>query len=233
VRGFLACALLVVLVTGCGDDGGSGAGGGAPPRTEGFNGRFRAEGTDVLVLAERGDAVDLTMQSETVTGRKVAADRAEGEGAVRGGRLKFVLLLVGDNVRARFTVITEDGQSQELPEATFKRLPTDPPGTAARDPRLVAHWRHTESRASGEFSYVQDTHLVLEADGTMSTWDKTRSSAGGGDSPVTKGSWKTENDELFLRPDGGSEWASLGRYGLTETHLMLTRGSSKTVYERL
>jgi hypothetical protein len=67
----------------------------------------------------------------------------------------------------------------------------------------------------------------------MSTWDKTRSSAGGGDSPKTSGTWKTLDGELLVKPDGAADWSSAGRYGLTDTHLMLTRGGSKTVYERL
>jgi hypothetical protein len=191
-----------------------------------------AEGSDLLLLTEHGDSVDLTMNGETVTGRKAASGRAEGEGAVRGGTLKFVLALEGADLRARFTITTEDGQTHEVPEAVYKRIPPDPPGLA-RDPRLVAHWRHTGTHVSGEFSYVQDTHLVLEADGTMSTWDRTRSTAGGEDSPKTGGSWKTEGSELFLKPDGVAEWASVGRYGLTDTHMMLTRAGSKTVYERL
>src|SRR5690349_6557765 len=58
-----ACALLLVVLTGCGEDQGS-----TPmAKASGFNGRFRAPGKDLLVLAERGDAVDLTMNGETVT----------------------------------------------------------------------------------------------------------------------------------------------------------------------
>jgi hypothetical protein len=75
--------------------------------------------------------------------------------------------------------------------------------------------------------------MVLEADGTMRMWEKTRSSAGGGDSPETVGAWKTEGGELFLKPEGAAEWVPAGRYGLTDTHLMLTRGTSKSIFERL
>lgn len=233
---FMVCALAAALLTvlaACGEDGSSSTGAGPMPApTRGFNGRFHSKGSDPLALVDRGDTVDLTMSGETVAGRKTAPGRVEGEGKIAGGRLRFVLTLDGEDVRARFTVTADDGRTQDVPEATYARVAPDPPGLA-RDARLVAHWRHTETHVSGEFSYVQDTHLVLEADGTMSTWDRTRSTAGGEDSAKTNGSWKTEGSELYFRVEDSPDWHSAGRYGLTDTHMMLTRGGSKTIYERL
>jgi hypothetical protein len=130
----------------------------------------------------------------------------------------------------------------DLPSTLFRRVGQEArkPGGAgaggngARDQRLVAHWRFTETFASGGFTQATDYHLVLEADGRMETWSRSQGDAGGSDGERTRGTWKTEGGELWVKGDGESEWGTLGKVSVTDTHLMLTRGGGrKTVYERI
>lgn len=236
MRTALALALLGAVSAACGDGprgappGGDVAGAAGPGSP--WSGRFRGPDGAALTLADRGDEVDLAMGGESVRGRKATPARVEGEGEVAGGRLRFVLTLGPGGLTTRFTLLPSDGPAQDLPEAVYVAVPPDPPGLE-RDLRLVAHWRHTEARASGALSYVSDQHLVLEADGTLGTWDVMRSSAGSSDSARTGGTWKTAGGVLFVRADGAADWSSAGRYTLNDTHLLLDRDGAKTIYERL
>ena len=228
----IAWLLAAVSAASCGR-----ADGPAPGPTR-FEGEFRGPQGDVLRLAETAEGVDVTLGGETVHGRRTSPTEAEGGGEVAGGTVGFLLRLGPEGVHARFGMVAEGSGLLSVPEVLYARvraaasLPEDP-AASARDARLAAHWRHTEARASGGFSYAKDTHLVLEADGRMSTWDKTRSSAGGSDSEVSQGAWKTEGNVLYLRSPADAPWQAAGRYTVTDTHLMRGSGSNKTVYERL
>ena len=61
---------------------------------------------------------------------------------------------------------------------------------------LVGHWRKTTI----VFENPQDEHLVLDADGTATTWEVTAS----GRSPTTIGTWTVESKTLTLRLKGNT-----------------------------
>jgi hypothetical protein len=239
-----SCLVLALLLAGCGDDAGKPTETRAQPQ-RGFEGKFTAEtpnGALTFTLVPKGDVVEIHSNGQRVVGRQVAPDRLEAES--REGELTghMVLTLDGENVRMRVTFKDAEGNAQEVPEMLLRRVGVPAPasggggaGGGARDARLVAHWRHTDTRASPQVSYATDTHLVLNDDGTLVTWRKTVSSLSGTDeSAHTGGSWKTEKGELWLKDDGDPEWISVGKYGLTDSHLMFTntRGE-RTIYERV
>jgi hypothetical protein len=233
--------VVALLLAGCGDEGGSG---GRLVKPHGFEGRFTGEGRNgpvTFTLVRSGDAVEISSGDEKLVGRVVASDRVEAESREGNVRARMTLTLDGENLRMKVTATDDAGNTEEIPDVLLKRVGVPSPaagGGAAsggtRDARLVAHWRSTETRASAELSYAKDTHLVLNADGTFETWDKTVSSLSGTEeSAHTRGTWKTEGGRLWIKPDERPEWFSAGKFGLTDTHLMLTdaRGE-KTIYER-
>lgn len=240
-----SCLVLALLLAGCGDDPASGPTGGRAQAPRGFQGKFTAEGANgpiTFTLVQTGDVVEISSGGEKIAGRLVARDRVEAES--REGELtaRMVLTLDGENLRMRVTATDAEGNSEEAPEVVLTRVgvPATPSGGGAvaggaRDARLAGHWRHTEARASGGVSYATDRHLVLNEDGTILTWTKSASSfSGTEESPRTGGTWKTEQGELWLRDEGATEWIPAGKYGLTDTHLMLTAASGeKMIYERL
>jgi hypothetical protein len=242
-----SCVVLALLFAGCGEDSRSGPMGGASaPR--GFQGQFHGEGPAgslTLTLVQTGNVVEITSGGEKAVGRLVAANRVEAdtkEGELSG---RIVLLLEGDDVRMQTRITDANGESADLPDVVLKRVGGPPPssgagagagsGSGTRDARLVAHWRNNEGRSSPEVSYSTDTHLILNSDGTFETWDKTVSSLSGTEeSAHTTGTWKTEGGALWIKPQGHDGWSSAGKYGLTDTHLMLTDAAGrKTIYERL
>ena len=203
----LASAL---LLGSCG--GKEGAGGGADP----FVGRWRA-------VSEHGSS-ELTLERR-------------GEGYV----LRFAFELRGDLLAARYTVLVPRGEPLELPEVVYGRVGQQSGGggggggAGAGDvaSSLAGHWRHTEALSSGGVSLVTDTHLVLHADGTCSTWSHSEGVASGRE-PESPGRWRTQGDQLLLKADAGGDWTSVGRFVFDGTRLMLVRpNGDKQVYERL
>jgi hypothetical protein len=222
---------LAAAAPGCGRDGMP-----PPKKATGFEGRFRAStenGPVAMTLARDGDVVRVTMSGQTIAARVVTPDRVEGAETTEQGGGSFVLTLRGERLAAKFTIRGPDGESLDVPEILFDRVP-DAPGGGTRDPALVGRWRHTEARASGGVSYATDVHLVLAEDGTYALWSKSAGTFGSDESPKTTGTWKTEDKRLFLRPDAEDEWREKGGYSVSETHLLLTYGPrDKQVFERL
>lgn len=246
-----AAALLALLLAGCGDSKG-GPSAAREPEPKGFQGKFTAEGpsgTINLVLVQTGDVVEITSGGEKLVGRRVGADRVEATSTEGGLTGHVVLTLAGNDIRMQTKMTDANGESMDLPEMLLKRAGPPqtpaPPGTpaapvgggadvGARDARLVAHWRKTDSFGVGEFSSTTDTHLVLDADGTLETWSKTEAArGGGGESAHTRGTWKSDGGQLWIKGDGEDEWRTLGKFALTDTHLMLSSGGSKAIWERV
>ena len=115
----------------------------------------------------------------------------------------------------------------------------------AGDPRLLGHWRHTDTQMSGDFSMVDERHLYLRADGsflqtgTVMAGMQHGDGSGGyaGDSHASNtglrssGRWHTVDKTITL------EWAD-GRvetwdYLITATDLMFRRGERKKLWERI
>lgn len=106
------------------------------------------------------------------------------------------------------------------------------------DQRLVGNWRHTETYVSGQFSFATDYHMQLLADGTM-YYSEGRTAGGGPDisadtgaGDVTRVSWKSENDMIYV--NGGSGWEYLARYYKENGSLLLTYGNgNKWIWEKI
>jgi hypothetical protein len=238
----VACLMLAsaLLLAACGGkEGSGGAGGGADP----FVGRWRAvteHGSSELTLERRGDAYVLRAENEQAEARRVGA-RVEGDVNSPEGVLRFAFELRGDLLAARYTVLVPQGEPLELPEVVYGRVGPQTGGgggggsAGAGDvpSAMAGHWRHTEALSSGGVSLVTDTHLVLHADGTCSTWSHSEGVASGRE-PESPGRWRTQGDQLLLKADAGGDWTSVGRFVFDGTRLMLVRpNGDKQVYERL
>jgi hypothetical protein len=224
----------VLLLVGCG--GKEGAGGGGP---DPFVGRWRAvtdAGSSELTLEAQGDGYVMRSDNQVAQARRVGA-RVECDLNSPEGVLRCVFERRGEGLVARYTVLTPQAPPIELPEVVYTRLDAGPgadDGTSRQAPSSMAgHWRFTEALTSGGISLVTDTHLVLDADGTFSTWSQSEGVASSRESE-TRGRWRVQGDQLMLKPDAASEWGSLGRFVFDGTRLMLVlRNGDKQVYERL
>lgn len=232
--GLVTAAVLV----GCGGKDGAGGGGGTQ---DAFVGRWRAVtevGTSELALERRGDGYVLRAENEEAEARRVGA-RVEGDVNSPEGVLRFVFERRGETLVARYTVLAPSAEPIDLPEVVYGRVGAEPAPAPSADAggatpsRMAGHWRHTEALASGGVSLVTDTHLVLNVDGTCSTWSHSEGVASSRE-PETPGRWKTEGDQLMLKADAGGGWSSVGRFVFDGTRLMLVRpNGDKQVYERL
>jgi hypothetical protein len=232
-----ALALVLALLAGCGGEPSS--------KAPGISGRYRlpeADGGAEIVLEEKDGVVTVTSSGGTATGRVVAPGRIEGREEVEGTSGTFVFEAKGDHLVARFSVKGPSGEPIDLPEMTFHRVtegaaaataaPDASPFPGSRDPALTGHWRHTEARGGGEFSMATDHHLVLEADGGYTTWNKSVSSLGTTEGERATGVWEAKDGVLRLRADGGTWMES--RYQISGDTLLRTLPSGdKSVYERL
>jgi len=106
------------------------------------------------------------------------------------------------------------------------------------DQSLVGNWRYTESYVSGEFSFATDWHMQINADGSF-LYGEGRTAGGGpnssvdsGTGNVEKGTWKTENQVIWV--NDGSGWLAYARYYRENGNLMLTFGNGKRqVWEKI
>lgn len=225
-----------------------GACGGKPglPSEAGLSGRWRGtttQGSEEIVLEDRGDSVVIRVGDAEAVGRPVDGGRFAGEVAGRAGTLRFVLERRGAQLAAHFTLITPDGQTQEAPEVLYTRVQEggvegvgaeSPGGGGGETPEaLVGHWRYTETFARDGISWATDTHFVLEADGVCRSWSRTEGSVSSSE-PEELGRWKIEGRELLLQPGDGGAWQSSGRFAVDGDRLMLTLpNGDKRVFERL
>ncbi len=224
---------------------GSAACGGKPgaPSEQGLTGRWRGtteQGSEEIMLEDRGDSVVIRVGGDEAVGRRVAGGRIEGEVAGRAGTVRFVLERRGAQLAARFTLTQVDGRTEEPPEVLFVRVEEGggertggSGGEGERPEALVGHWRYTETFARDGISWATDTHLVLEADGVCRSWSRTEGSVSSSE-PEERGRWKTEGRELLLQPEGGGAWQSSGHFAADGDRLMLTLpNGDKRVFERL
>ena len=232
----LASAGLAVL-EGCGKDDSRPT---TAPQSKGFNGRFRVvteTGRVVLALEEKDGVVRVESNGETITGRVTAPGKAEG--GDENGRFEFELR--GERLVARFQLKNESGELVAAPEMTFDRYVL-PAAEGVQDADLVGHWMST--KAEGDVihpdpalhvstSYARDEHMVLDADGSYVTWRLEIGSRGHVAPDRIRGTWKTDERVLYLRREDETDWRSRGRYGRTESLLLLTDGEGqKQIFER-
>ncbi len=135
-------------------------------------------------------------------------------------RFSFFILLLSLLLSAGFTAMTH---SEE------------------KDPRLVGHWRHTESRMSGDFSMASDTHVVLEVNGTYRYWSGGMAGGGsagsfssGSSGNVDTGAWKTANKIVYIKEAGDTQWQPYARYYVDHDSMLLkfNNGSKQLWYRR-
>jgi len=233
-RAFAPLIAFPLLLASCG-----GKEGGAPEWAGRWSGAT-AQGTSVITLEERGDAVVMIVNGDEAEGRRTAAGRVEGEKRTPEGTLAFVLERRGAQLAARFTLTLPDGQSEQSPEVLYTREAAagaqaggGAGGVGERPTHLVGHWRHTETFAREGLSMATDTHMVLEADGTSRSWRRTEGAISSSD-PEESGRWKVEGKDLLIQLEGESDWRTLGRFAADGDRLMLTYANgNKQVFERL
>jgi hypothetical protein len=221
---------LLLALSACGGEKG-------PPGIEGRYVATTENGRQGLVVSRRGEDVVLSFDGEETVGRLVAPGRIEGEHVQGNVTLRYVMERRGDDLAARFTV-HQMGQQVEAPEVIFRReaAPAAAGGGAPagnRPAALVGHWRWTETFAREGISWATDYHLVLEADGTCSSWSRTEGNVSGGN-PETRGVWRAEGDGLLVRWEGSSDWQTYARFVADGARLMLTfPNGDRNVYERV
>jgi len=67
-------------------------------------------------------------------------------------------------------------------------------------PALIGHWRYTSIFGSGDYTVVTDHHLILNADGTLSSFSK---DSDGQQTDYGSGTWMaTETIFTITAPDG-------------------------------
>lgn len=230
VLGFLWAAGLV----GCGDP----AKGTATATAPGIAGRYVATGpagTSSIVLEENGADLVMVVDGDRAAARRTAEGRFEGKQQSAEGTVAFVLERRGDRIAAQYDITMADGQVHKA-ELVYSRegaaagaapaagsAPAAKPAASAAGSRpegLVGHWRFTEVIPLGDQSLVTDTNIVLDADGTCTTWTRTQD---GGGEPKETGEWKVEGNRLLIRPPGGGEWNEAGTYGLAGDALRIVR----------
>lgn len=224
---------LGLALAGCGDPPGA-------ERAAGLSGRWTgaaAAGKSELVLEDRGDTLVMRAEGDEAVGRRTGDGRFEGETSSPQGTLRFVLERRGAQLVARYTWITPDGQAQQVPEVIYSRADTPSasgsasPSSASRPAELVGHWRFTRVMTSAEFSLVTDTHIVLRADGTCSTWTKHQDGSG---DPEEQGEWRAEGGHLQMRPPGDGSWRDAGQFTADGERLRLVLPSGdRQIFERL
>jgi len=102
---------------------------------------------------------------------------------------------------------------------------------AARNPALVAHWRHTEALSGEGFSLVTDTHLVFQADGRFRRWSHSASSMGSQTSEAITGTWHSISDVLHSRADDGG--AGSITFSIHDNTLFFPDGGSQKLWQRV
>lgn len=116
---------------------------------------------------------------------------------------------------------------------------------SVEDPRVVGHWRYTDTYMSGDFSMVDERHLFLRPDGTFS---ETGEMMGGmqhsddsgsytGDTSVSNtgmqnsGRWYTKDKVITLEWSDGS--VETWPYLITATDMMFKGSSSNKLWTRI
>jgi hypothetical protein len=110
-------------------------------------------------------------------------------------------------------------------------------GNHERDPALVGNWLYSESYNSGDYGFVSQWRLIVNADGTYLYGDAklagggpgtSASSEGGG---YTQGQWKTQNKTIFINE--GTGWQPYAGYYIEgNSMLMKFSDGSKQVWKR-
>ena len=100
-----------------------------------------------------------------------------------------------------------------------------------RNPALVAHWRHTDGMSGGGVSFVNDTHLVLQADGRFRRWTHSASSMGTQTSEEFTGTWHSVGDVLHSRGEDGGTGAL--RFTTQGNTLFFPDNGSQKIWERV
>src|SRR5262245_34429348 len=132
MRPSFAALAVALLLSACGDEGGSGGRSGSGEsavKKLGFAGRFTAEGANgpvTLTLAERGDVVEISMGGDKAVGKRVAENRVEAEtkeGEVTG---HMVFTLEGGDIRMEGYAEVPSGERMDMPSTLFRRVGQEP-----------------------------------------------------------------------------------------------------------
>lgn len=192
-------------------------------------------------LARAGD-----VQTRTVGAHAVAVVTWEGRSpSAQQVRARMWITILQEHALAVLAVAPPERLTEREPtlEAIVASFGYQAP---KGDARLVGRWRYTDTYVSGDFSMVDEEHLVLEADGTFRIGGRVmggmqHSDDAGmytGDSSVDSGRradahgrWHTHEKRITLRWENGrvEEW----EYLISAGEMMFRSGDAKKLWERL
>lgn len=96
-----------------------------------------------------------------------------------------------------------------------------------RDPALIGAWSYQDVMTGGGMSVATILHMQVGADGRYSYGNARTMASGadfGGDTGTggaDTGAWRTENNVIFVHPDGTAQWVPYARYEVSGNRLLL------------
>ena len=144
----------------------------------------------------------------------------------QGDRLNISLVANGQPVALQFT----RGGAPDTATSADSTDPETAPETAPegnRDPALIGAWSYQDVMTGGGMSVATILHMQVSADGRYSYGNARTMASGadfGGDTGTggaDTGVWRTENNVIFVQPDGATQWMPYARYEVSGNRLLL------------
>jgi len=102
----------------------------------------------------------------------------------------IALLFISSFASSQYVQQPLYSEPQQLNNTAPEQLPSSQGGIL---PALVGHWRYTSIFGSGDFTVVTDYHLILNSDGTFSSFSKDED---GQQNDYVSGTW-TSTEAIF------------------------------------
>lgn len=140
----------------------------------------------------------------------------------QGDQLNLRLVANGQPVALQFN----RGDAPDTVASPDSTEPEAVPG-GDRDPALIGAWSYQDVMTGGGMSVATILHMQVGADGRYSYGNARTMASGadfGGDTGTggaDTGAWRTENNVIFVQPDGTAQWVPYARYEVSGNRLLL------------